>query len=216
MFCRMRRWRKEILALVDMRFCVFNALCKRFGACLVGDDRPNPAARVHNSGDDSKGDNEGGKDDGGRGYEDDGNDGDDGDDDGSNGDDDDAKWRQTQQSNIKPTSTARNVVVTTARATMKAARATVAGSNTRTMATMVTTATKAAMAATMTPNGDKDNDDGICRHQQRRDILCRSKSAGKCDRQLISRGDTSRTSFPLCWGGCRPHKPSRYRERRRA
>ena len=28
---------------------------------------------------------------------------------------------------------------------------------------------------------------------------------------------TSRTSFSLCWGGCRPHhRPSRYRERRRA
>ncbi len=26
---------------------------------------------------------------------------------------------------------------------------------------------------------------------------------------------TSRTSFPLCWGGCRPHSLSRYRERRR-
>ena len=38
MFCRMRRWRKEILALDDMRFRVFDALCKRFGACLVGDD----------------------------------------------------------------------------------------------------------------------------------------------------------------------------------
>jgi hypothetical protein len=211
MFCRMRRWRKEILALVDMRFCVFNALCKRFGACLVGDDRPNPAARVHNSGDDSKGDNEGGKDDGGRGYEDDGNDGDDGDDDGSNGDDDDAKWRQTQQSNIKPTSTASNVVVTTARVMAKAARAT------RTTTRMVTTAAAAAAAAaTMTPNGDKDNEDGICRRQQCRDIIRRSKSTGKHDRQLISRGGTSRTSFPLCWGGCRPHKPSWYRERRRA
>jgi hypothetical protein len=80
---------------------------------------------------------------------------------------------------------------------------------TRTTATMVTT-------ATMTPNGDKDNDDGICRRQQRRKIMRRSKSAGKCDRQLISLGGTSRTSFPLCWGGCRPHKPSWYRERNRA
>jgi hypothetical protein len=35
-------------------------------------------------------------------------------------------------------------------------------------------------------------------------------------RQLISRGGTPHMSFPLCWGGCRPHKPSRYRERRRA
>ncbi len=35
MFCRMRRWRKEFLALVDMRFRVFDALCRWFGACLV-------------------------------------------------------------------------------------------------------------------------------------------------------------------------------------
>ena len=45
---------------------------------------------------------------------------------------------------------ARTVVVTTARVTTNAARSTVAGA-TRTTATMVTT-------ATMTPNGDKDND----------------------------------------------------------
>ena len=49
---------------------------------------------------------------------------------------------------------ARNMVVTTARATMKAARVTVAGA-TRTTATIVTTTT--ATAATMTPNGDKHN-----------------------------------------------------------
>ena len=30
-------------------FRVFDALCKRFGACLVGDDGPPPAARVHNN-----------------------------------------------------------------------------------------------------------------------------------------------------------------------
>jgi hypothetical protein len=54
------------------------------------------------------------------------------------------------------------------------------------MATMVTTAMTAATAATMTPNGDKDNKDGICRRQQRRDIIHTSKSAGKCNRQLIS------------------------------
>ena len=35
MFCRMRRLRKEILALVDMRFRVFDALCRRFRACLA-------------------------------------------------------------------------------------------------------------------------------------------------------------------------------------
>ena len=161
------------------------------------------------------------------------------------------------------------------------ARATVAGAM-RTTATMVTTAMTAAMAATMTPNGDKDNKDGICRRQQRRDIIHMSKSAGKCNRQLISQGGrgllnsrgsradpargvpgnaagsgtveaaavsiagggaapaprswrrlcwghklmalwagclahgTSRTSFPLCWGGCRHHRPSQYRERWRA
>ena len=78
MFCRMRRWRKEILVLVDMRFHVFDALCKRFGACLVGDDGPPPAARA-------------------------------------------------QQSNIKPTSMVRTMVVMTARATTKVARAMVAG-----------------------------------------------------------------------------------------
>ena len=64
----------------------------------------------------------------------------------------------------------RTVVVTTARATMKAARAMVAG----------------ATAVTMLPNSDKDNEDGICHHQQCRDIICRSKSVGKCNRQLIS------------------------------
>ena len=52
--------------------------------------------------------------------------------------------------NIKPTSTVRTVVVTTARATTKAARATVAGALRMT-----------ATTATMTPNCDKDNDDGI-------------------------------------------------------
>ena len=103
----------------------------------------------------------------------------------------------------------RNVVVTTARATTKAARATVAGTM-RTMVTMVT------MVTMITPNGNKENKDGISRRQQCRDIICRSKSAGKRDRQLISRGGMSRTSFPVCWGGCRSHKPSRYRERRRA
>ena len=148
---------------------------------------------------------EGGKGDGGRGYEDDG-------DDVGDGGDDDAKRRQTQQSNIKPTSTVRNVVVTTARAMMKAARATVTGA-TRTTATMVT---MVATAATVEPNCDKDNEDGICCRQQHRDNISRSKSARKRDRQLISRGGTPITSFPLCWGGCRPHKPSRYRERRRA
>jgi len=49
MFYRMRRWRKEILALVNMRFRVFDALCKRFRACLVGDDCPPLAVRVHNN-----------------------------------------------------------------------------------------------------------------------------------------------------------------------
>ncbi len=82
---------------------------------MVGDDGPPPAARVQNNqilshgedrgGDDSEGNDEGGKGgDGGRGYED-----------GGDGGDDNAKWRQTQQSNIKPTSTMRTVVVTTAR-----------------------------------------------------------------------------------------------------
>jgi len=44
----------------------------------------------------------------------------------------------TQQSNIKPTSMARNVVVATARATKKAARATGAGSTRKTMARAMT------------------------------------------------------------------------------
>ena len=82
---------------------------------------------------------------------------------------------------------AKNVVMTTVRVTMKAARATVAGA-TRTTATMVTTAATVATAATMTPNGGKNYKDGICRHQQRRDIIHRSKSAGKRDQQLISQG----------------------------
>ena len=91
----------------------------------------------------------------GTGYEDGGDDS--GDDNGrnsGNGSDYDAKRRQTQQSNIKLTSTAMNVVVTTARATIKATRATVAGA-TRTTATMMTTA--AATAAMMMPNRDKHN-----------------------------------------------------------
>ena len=68
----------------------------------------------------------------------------------------------TQQSNSKPTSTARNVVVTAARATTKVARVTVAGA-TRMTATTVTTA---ATAATMTPNGDKHNNQILSRHQR--------------------------------------------------
>ena len=150
MFCRMRRWRKEILALVDMRCRVFDALCNRFGACLVGDDGPPPAVRVHNNqkadmngqdrgGDGSKGDEEDGKGDGGRGYEDDGDNGDD------DGGDSSSIRRQTQQL---------NVVVTTARATTKTARATVAGA-TRTTAAKAATATTATTAAA--PNGDKHN-----------------------------------------------------------
>ncbi len=79
------------------------------------------------------------------------------------------------------------MVVTTARVRMKAARATVAGA-TRTTATTVTMAATAAMAATMTPNSGKFYKDGICRRQQCRDIIHRSKSAGKRDRQLISQG----------------------------
>ena len=73
------------------------------------------------------------------------------------------------------------MLVTTARATTKAARATVSGEM-----RMMVTAAMAAMAAMMMPNGDKDNDDGICCHQQCRDKICRNKSAGKRDRQLIS------------------------------
>ncbi len=63
-----------------------------------------------------------------------------------------------------------------------AARATVAGA-TRTTVMMVT---MAATATIITPNGDKNNKDGISRCQQRRDIIRRSKSAGKRDRPLIS------------------------------
>ncbi len=81
----------------------------------------------------------------------------------------------TQQSNIKPTSTVRTVVVTIARAMTKAARAATVAGDTRTTAMLVTTA---ATAATMTPNGDKDNEDGICRHQQCRDIIRRSRVRG--------------------------------------
>jgi len=40
----------------------------------------------------------------------------------------------------------------------------------------------------MMPNGNKDNEDGICCHQQRRDIVRRGKNAGKGNRQLISQG----------------------------
>ena len=80
-----------------------------------------------------------------------------------------------QQSNIKPTSTVRTVVVTTVRAMTKAARAATVAGDTRTTATLVTTA---ATAATMMPNGDKDNEDGICRRQQRWDIIRRSRVPG--------------------------------------
>jgi len=109
------------------------------------------------------------------------------------------------------------VAVMTAKAMAKAARAAVAGA-TRKMVTMAATAamTAAATAATMKPNSNKDNEDGICCRQQCRDIIHRSKSAGKRAQLLISRGGTSHTSFPLCWGGCRSHKPSKYRERRMA
>ena len=54
------------------------------------------------------------------------------------------------------------MVVTTARATTKAAKATVAGA-TRTTVTMVTTA---ATAAAMTPNGDKHNNQMLSQHQR--------------------------------------------------
>ncbi len=85
---------------------MFDTLCKRFRACLVGDDGPPLVARVHNNqilshgedrgGDDSEGDDEGGKSGhGGRGYEDDGDNGDDGGGNGGEGGDDDAKQRQT-------------------------------------------------------------------------------------------------------------------------
>ncbi len=84
--------------------------------------------------------------------------------------------------------------MTTAKAAAKVARGAKVVGATRTMATMATTA---ATAATMTPNGDKENEDGIWRRQQCRDIIHRSKRAGKCNRQLISRGGTSRTSFPF-------------------
>jgi hypothetical protein len=139
-------------------------------------------------GNDSEDDNKGGKGNGGRVYEDNEDEGHDGTVPEGGG----SLWSSSgsegaQQSNIKPTSTARDVVVMTARAMTKVARATVAGA-TKMMVTMVTTATTAAMATTKTPNGDKDNEDGICRRQQCRDSIHRSKSAGKCNRQLISQG----------------------------
>jgi len=56
----------------------------------------------------------------------------------------------------------RNVVVRTARATLKVARATVAGAR-RTTATTVTTAATAAM---MSPNGNKHNNQILSRHQR--------------------------------------------------
>ena len=59
----------------------------------------------------------------------------------------------------------RTVVVTTARAMPKAARATVAGA-TRTTVTMVTMAATTATAATMTPNGNKHNNKILNQHQR--------------------------------------------------
>ncbi len=76
----------------------------------------------------------------------------------------------TQQSNIKPTSTVRTVVVTTARAMTKAARAVMVVGATRTTATTaMTTATMVAMAATaamMMPNGVKHNNQILSRYQR--------------------------------------------------
>ena len=58
----------------------------------------------------------------------------------------------------------RTVVVTTARAMTKAARAaTVVGATKMTATTAMTTA---ATAATMTPNGDKHNNQILSRYQQ--------------------------------------------------
>jgi len=71
-----------------------------------------------------------------------------------------------QQSNIKPASRARNVVVTTARVMTKAAGVTVTGA-TRTTATTATTTAMTATVALMTPNGDKHNNQILSRHQQR-------------------------------------------------
>ena len=67
---------------------------------------------------------------------------------------------------------AKIMLVTTARAMMKAARATVAGAM-RTKATIVTTATivmtatVTATAATMMPNSNKHNNQILSQHQQR-------------------------------------------------
>ena len=58
------------------------------------------------------------------------------------------------------------MVVTTARAMTKAARATVTGA-TRTTAAMVMTAATTATAATMVPNGDKHNNQILSQHQRR-------------------------------------------------
>jgi len=63
---------------------------------------------------------------------------------------------------------ARNVVVTTARATTKVARATVTGATRTTAAmAMVMTAATTATAATMAPNGDKHNNQILSQHQRR-------------------------------------------------
>ena len=61
---------------------------------------------------------------------------------------------------------ARNLVVTTARATTKVARATVTGAR-RTTAAMVMTAATMAMAATMAPNSNKHNNQILSQHQRR-------------------------------------------------
>ena len=61
---------------------------------------------------------------------------------------------------------ARNVVVMTARAMTKAAGATVAGA-TRMTATTVMMMAMAATVATMTPNGDKHNNQILSQHQWR-------------------------------------------------
>ena len=108
MFCRMRRWRKDILALVDMG-SAFSMHCARdsghaWWEMMVLLLRRGYTTIKYKSdingeesgGNDSEGDDKGGKGDGCRGYEDDGDDGDDNSD-GGDGGNNDTKQRQRQR-----------------------------------------------------------------------------------------------------------------------
>ena len=84
---------------------------------------------------------------------------------------------------------ARNVVATTAKAMTKAARATGAGATRMTVTTGATGATAATAAAT-TPNGDKDNEDGSSKNNDKATTTPSSTTEGgeRCQSRRDYRG----------------------------